>query len=100
VSSGADERVEEGAGTEETARIDVTALLAAAPVEVVAEVGRVVLRGDEALGLGRGSVLTLGGPRTAEVTLRVGDQLWAEGELVDVEGALGVRVTRVLRQPP
>jgi type III secretion protein Q len=101
VSSDAGAEKELGEGLdEETARIDVTAMLAAAPVEVIAEVGRVVLRGDEALGLGRGSVLTLGGPRTAEVTLRVGDQLWAEGELVDVEGALGVRVTRVLRPPP
>jgi flagellar motor switch/type III secretory pathway protein FliN len=42
----------------------------------------------------------LGGPRTAEVTLRVGDELWAEGELVDVDGALAVRVTRALRPPP
>jgi flagellar motor switch/type III secretory pathway protein FliN len=85
---------------DETTRLDVTALLAAAPVEVVAEVGRIVLRGEEVLALGPGAVLMLGGPRTAEVTLRVGDELWAEGELVDVDGALAVRVTRALRPPP
>lgn len=88
---------DEDAGSEVTARIDVTAVLAAVPVEVVAEVGRIVLRGDEVLGLAPGVVLSLGGPRVAEVTLRVGDQAWAEGELVDVEGALAVRITRVVR---
>ena len=78
------------------ARIDATAVLAAAPIEVVAELGRLTLRGDEVVGLGPGSVLTFGrvaGP----IALRVGGELWAEGEPVDVEGELGVRVTATVR---
>jgi flagellar motor switch/type III secretory pathway protein FliN len=75
---------------------DVTSVLAAAPVEVVAEIGRVVLRGDEVMGLTRGHVLTLGGARTTTVSLRVRDTVWARGELIDVDGELGVRVVELL----
>jgi hypothetical protein len=48
---------------------EVTAALAAAPIEVVAELGRIRLRGEEVLGLA--------------------------AELVDVDGELGVRVIRM-----
>ncbi|HET6283305.1 MAG TPA: FliM/FliN family flagellar motor switch protein [Polyangia bacterium] len=81
--------------TESDAPADVTSVLAAAPVEVVAEIGRVVLRGDEVMGLARGHVLTLGGARTTAVSLRVGDAVWARGELIDVDGELGVRVVEL-----
>ncbi|HSS37561.1 MAG TPA: FliM/FliN family flagellar motor switch protein [Polyangia bacterium] len=72
------------------------AALAAAPVEVVAELGRITLRGDEVLGLAPGVVLGLRVDRTSAVSLRVGGAIWAEGELVNVDGELGVRVTRLL----
>jgi type III secretion system YscQ/HrcQ family protein len=72
------------------------AALAAAPVEVVAELGRITLRGDEVLGLAPGVVLGLRVDRTSAVSLRVGGAVWGEGELVNVDGELGVRVTRVL----
>ena len=72
-----------------------TDVLTAVPVEVVAELGRVRLRGEEVLGLAPGAVLTFDG---GAVSLRVGGERWAEGEIVDVDGALGVRVTRLL--PP
>jgi type III secretion system YscQ/HrcQ family protein len=70
-------------------------VLASAPIEVVAEVGRVVLRADELLALRSGSVLSLGPLRPTTVDLRVGDRVWAQGELVNVDGQLGVRVTAV-----
>ncbi len=73
------------------------AVLAATPVEVVAELGRVSLRGDEVLGLIAGSVLPLGPRRRDLVTLRVGGRVWARGELVNIEEELGVRITEVLR---
>jgi type III secretion system YscQ/HrcQ family protein len=73
------------------------AVLASAPVEVVAELGRVALRGDEVLGLTSGSVLPLGPRRRDLVTLRVGGRIWARGELVNIEEELGVRITEVLR---
>jgi type III secretion system YscQ/HrcQ family protein len=64
------------------------------PVEVVVEVGRLQLTGAQVLELGTGDVLTLDralGP----VELRVGDRLIARGELVDVEGEAGVRLSEV-----
>jgi flagellar motor switch/type III secretory pathway protein FliN len=51
------------------------------------------MTGDEVVGLVPGAVLTLGQPGAAPVALRVGEEIWAEGELVDDDGALGVRVT-------
>ena len=71
-----------------------TAALAAAPIEVVAELGRVTLRGDEVRASGPGSCWRRRSTRRA-VVLRVGGEVWAEGELVDVDGELGVRVTRL-----
>jgi len=72
------------------------ATLAAAPIEIVAELGRLTLRGDEVLGLAPGVVLGLRVARASAVSLRIGGELWAEGELVNVEGELGVRVTRLV----
>jgi flagellar motor switch protein FliN len=72
--------------------------LAAAPVEVVAEIGRVTVRGDELVGLIEGGVLALGTRRPAEVQLRVGGRLWATGELVAIDDELGVRITELVRQ--
>jgi type III secretion system YscQ/HrcQ family protein len=74
-----------------------TAALAAAPVEIVAELARLTLRGDEVLALAPGVVLAPTIDRRRAVVLRAGGEPWAEGELVDVEGELGVRVTRLLR---
>jgi type III secretion system YscQ/HrcQ family protein len=76
---------------------EAAAALASAPVEIVAEIGRVPLRGDEVLGLINGSVLPLGPRRRDLVTLRVGGRIWARGELVHIEEELGVRITEVLR---
>ena len=73
---------------------DATTVLAAASIEVVAELGRIALRGDELLGLAPGAVLALGAQRKG-VSLRVGGELWADGEIVDIDGELGVRVTRI-----
>jgi flagellar motor switch/type III secretory pathway protein FliN len=73
---------------------DATTVLGAAMIEVVAELGRVSLRGDEVLGLAPGAVLAVGKGRPT-VCLRVGGELWADGEIVDIDGELGVRVTRL-----
>jgi flagellar motor switch/type III secretory pathway protein FliN len=74
------------------------AVLASAPVEIVAEIGRVPMRGDEVLGLINGVVLSLGERRRDMVTLRVGGRAWARGELVNVDDDLGVRITEIIRQ--
>ena len=74
-----------------------TAALAAAPIEIIAELARITLRGEEVLGLAPGVVLTVPVSRTRAVLLRAGGEVWAEGELCNVDGELGVRVTRLLR---
>ena len=74
------------------------AALAAAPIELVAELARITLRGEELLGLAPGVVLTVTADRSRAVSLRAGGEIWAEGELVNVDGELGVRVTRLLRR--
>jgi flagellar motor switch/type III secretory pathway protein FliN len=76
-----------------TQTVDIAAALADMPVEIVAELGRVSLRGEEVAALAPGAILRLGRLGGAPVSLRVGEQLWAEGELVSVDGELGVRVT-------
>lgn len=73
-----------------------TAALAAAPIEIVAELARFTLRGEEVLGLAPGVVLTVTADRSRAVVLRAGGEVWAEGELCNVDGELGVRVTRLL----
>jgi flagellar motor switch protein FliM len=85
---------EEGTMSISGSNMDATTVLGAASIEIVAELGRISLRGDELLGLAPGAVLALGAPRTG-VRLRVGGEVWADGEIVDVDGELGVRITRV-----
>jgi type III secretion system YscQ/HrcQ family protein len=74
---------------------EVAEVLASAPVEVVAEIGRFTLRGDELAGLMKGGVLSLGPRRTDAIQLRVGGQPWAVGELVSVGDELGVRILKL-----
>lgn len=70
-------------------------MLASAPVEIVAEVGQLVLRADEVLALQPGSVIPLARPRQRLVELKIDDRVWARGELVDVDGELAVRLTEL-----
>ncbi|HEY3354247.1 MAG TPA: type III secretion system cytoplasmic ring protein SctQ [Polyangia bacterium] len=70
--------------------------LAALDIEVVAEIGRVTLPGRELAALAPGAVVALGRPLGGPVDLLVGGRLLARGELVDVDGEIGVRVTEVV----
>jgi flagellar motor switch protein FliN/FliY len=76
---------------------DASRALAAAPVEIVAELGRLTVRGDELAGLVDGGVLALGPRRPAQVVLRVGGRVWAHGELVAIDDELGVRITELVK---
>ncbi len=82
--------------TPPTGRDDRADPVATLPVEVVAEIGQVQLRADEALGLVSGSVIALGARRRDAVLLRVGGRPWARGELVNIDDELGVRITALL----
>jgi len=65
------------------------------PVELTVELGRVKLSARDVLELRPGAVLELDRPLGGPVELYAGGRLVARGELVDVEGQLGVRVTEL-----
>ena len=70
-------------------------LLRELPVEVVCELGRVTMSGRELLELRPGAVIPAGRPLSGPVDLTVGGRVVARGELVDVEGEIGVRITQL-----
>jgi type III secretion system YscQ/HrcQ family protein len=70
--------------------------LAALDIEVVAELGRVTLPGRTLATLAPGAVVELGRPLGGPIDLYAGGRLLARGELVDVDGEVGVRVTEVV----
>lgn len=72
-------------------------ILAATPVSIVAELGCVVVRGDELAGLVPGAVLALGRSRTDSIDLRIEGRLWARGELVRAGDELAVRITQITK---
>jgi type III secretion system YscQ/HrcQ family protein len=71
-------------------------LLRELPVQITCEIGRITLSAREVLELRPGSVLPVGRPLAGPVDLTAGGRVIARGELVDVEGEIGVRVTEVL----
>jgi len=71
--------------------------LADAPIEIVVELGRCSLSLGELSALRPGEVVLSGQRVGGTVTLRAGDRAVASGELVDVEGEVGVRLTDVAR---
>jgi flagellar motor switch/type III secretory pathway protein FliN len=85
-----------GGGGARGGRGDTTALTSL-PIELVAELARVRLRGDEVVALEPGSRLVVDALRAGPVVLRVTGEPWAEGTLSDVDGELAVRVTRLRR---
>ena len=70
-------------------------LLRELPVEVVCELGRITMSGRELLELRPGAVIPAGRPLSGPVDLTVGGRVVARGELVDVEGEIGVRITQL-----
>jgi flagellar motor switch/type III secretory pathway protein FliN len=68
----------------------VAQALADAPVLVRVELGTVSLTAEQWARVGPGTILTTGHPLAQHVVLRVGDMEVARGELVNVEGELGV----------
>jgi type III secretion system YscQ/HrcQ family protein len=87
----------EGPMTQNDMLDDVLRTVGDAPVRVTVELARFELRLDEVAALRPGEVLETGANVGDHVTLRVGGQAFAKGELVDVEGELGVRILELAR---
>jgi type III secretion protein Q len=68
-------------------------LLDRLPVTLTAILGRVELTAGAVARLAPGAVISLDRPVGAEVQLRAGRRAIGRGELVEVDGALGVRLT-------
>jgi len=68
-----------------------------APLELSVEIARFTLPLGEIATLCRGEVLITGKPVGQHVTLRAGSRAIAIGELVDVDGAIGVRIVDVIK---
>ncbi len=82
--------------TESAAATHADQLLGELSVEIVCELGRVSMSGRDLVELRPGAVITAGRPLSGPVDLTVGGRLVARGELVDVEGELGVRVSQLI----
>ena len=90
-----DDIVLEVPGSETAASESQEALLRDLPVELTAEVGRLRMTARELVELSPGAVLPLGRPLAGPVELVVGGKVVAIGELVDIEGELGVRLVQL-----
>ncbi len=75
---------------------DLTGTLFEAPVVLRVELGSVSLPARQWALLRKGDIIETGQPLRSEVTLRVAGKAIAQGELLNVEGELGVRITKLL----
>lgn len=80
-----------------TAQNAATDVILDAPVVVHLELGSVTLSAQSWLDLHVGDVVCSGIPMGRSITLRVADRAVAEGELVTVDGQVGVRIQRFLK---
>ncbi len=79
--------------------VEAEALLGDVPVHVVVELGRVQLTADEVIRLGTGHIVELGRSPAEPVDLVVNGRLLAKGELVEIEGSLGVKILSLVKAP-
>lgn len=73
-------------------------LLGDIPVNMVVELGRVQLTADEVIRLRAGHLIELGRSPADPVDLVVNGRLLARGELVEIEGALGVKIINLMKE--
>lgn len=74
---------------------DAMELVGDAPIELRVELARISVPLEDLAQLKPGEVIATGRALGAEVVLRAGERVIATGELVDVDGELGVRVLRL-----
>ncbi|MEQ8178886.1 MAG: flagellar motor switch protein FliN [Amphiplicatus sp.] len=88
LADGADPQVSLSAGLD--AIFDV-------PVKVSAVLGKTRIKVGELMGLGQGAIIALDRKVGEPIDLYVNDRLIARGELVMVDGALGVTMTEIVK---
>lgn len=67
--------------------------------DVAVELGRIRLNTAQVVRLRAGQVLHLNRGATDPVDLVIGGKLFAKGELLEVDGELGVRLTQLTGEP-
>jgi flagellar motor switch protein FliM len=67
------------------------------PMDVAIEMGRVKLSVAEVAALAPGQILELRRPVGSAVELVVGGRIVAHGDLIEIEGELGVRIGGIAR---
>lgn len=82
---------------EEEARPDILDVAADIPVQVVAVMGKKTITMKELALLKMGEVIELSRPANEVVDLVAGGRLIAKGELVEIDGKLGVRIVKMVR---
>jgi type III secretion system YscQ/HrcQ family protein len=85
---------------EPTAEPSIESLVADAPVVVRVELGTVSVNAGDVAALRPGDVLETGKRLGEPVVLRVAGRAIARGDLVDVEGELGVRIREIIGGEP
>jgi type III secretion system YscQ/HrcQ family protein len=73
-------------------------LLGDIPIAVIVELGRVQLTADEVIRLRAGLIIELNRSPADPVDLVVAGKLLAKGELVEIDGALGVKILNLVKE--
>jgi type III secretion system YscQ/HrcQ family protein len=90
--------VEEQEAGKSLAGVTAADVLADAPLVVRIELGQVSMSARQWASLRPGDIIASGGRVADRAVLRIGGQEVARGELVDIEGELGVRIHELLDQ--
>ena len=67
------------------------------PVQLVAVIGRTTISVKDLMNYQMGQVVDLSRPPSETVDLVASGKLFARGELVDIDGKLGVRIVKIVR---
>ncbi len=95
ITAGVAPGVEEGSKMETQTKTDGTDRAGDAPIEVAIEIARFTLPLSEVASLAAGEVLATGRAIGERVTLRANGEAIATGELVEIEGEVGMRILSV-----
>lgn len=76
---------------------EVLHMSADVPVHLVAVIGRTTVSVKDMMNFQMGHVIDLGRPPGETVDLVASGKLFARGELVDIDGKLGVRIVKLVR---